>query len=70
MEVTLDLGPAERESNYYQYVPFSAGRDWPSVAVQVVYDRSEAVIDLGLMGPGGFRGWSGGARGSAHVAEP
>ena len=30
--------------------------------VELDYDRSAAVLDLGCFGPAGFRGWSGGAR--------
>lgn len=30
--------------------------------VRVTYDRRAGVLDLGCLGPGGFRGWSGGAR--------
>jgi hypothetical protein len=69
MQLDLNFGPTEREQSYYQYVPFSVAREWCSVAVELAYDRSSAVVDLGLLGPGGFRGWSGGARTSAQVAE-
>jgi hypothetical protein len=69
VKLELHLGPAERERSYYQYLPFSVGKAWSSIAVELSYDRSSAVIDLGLLGPGGFRGWSGGARTFVHVAE-
>lgn len=69
MELEVDLGPAERDRSYYQYLPFTVGEGWPSVALEVVYDRASAVVDLGLLGPGGFRGWSGGARSLVQVAE-
>jgi hypothetical protein len=69
MKLELTLGPAEREQSYYQYLPFSVEKSWRSVAVELSYDRSSAVIDLGLLGPGGFRGWSGGARTSVEVSE-
>jgi hypothetical protein len=69
MNVSLNLGPAERESNYYQYLTFTAPSHWPSIAVHLAYDRSLAVVDLGLIGPDGFRGWSGGARDSVQVAQ-
>lgn len=65
----MNLGPAERERSYYRYVPFLVGSNWRSVAVDLSYDRSSAVVDIGLLGPGGFRGWSGGARSSLQVAE-
>jgi hypothetical protein len=42
--------------------------------VELEYDRSAAVLDLGCAGPAGFRGWSGGARRSfvitADAATP
>jgi len=65
----LHIGAAEREQGYYQYVPFSVGTGWRSVRVQVSYDHTEAVLDVGLIGPGGFRGWSGGERSTVSVAE-
>lgn len=34
----------------------------PSLEVRLRHDREAAVIDLGLEGPAGWRGWSGGAR--------
>ncbi|MGH9056076.1 MAG: CehA/McbA family metallohydrolase, partial [Acidimicrobiales bacterium] len=34
----------------------------PGLTVSVLYDRTAAVIDVGLFGPDGFRGWSGGER--------
>jgi len=69
MEVERNFGLADRESSYYQYLPFSVPEGWRSVAVELSYDRTSAVIDLGLFGPGGFRGWSGGERSFVHVAE-
>lgn len=69
MKRTLHFSPAEREQNYYQYLPFTVGTGWPSVLVELAYDRSRAVIDIGLIGPEGFRGWSGGAHDSFCVAE-
>src|SRR5438128_2155688 len=36
--------------------------------VELEYDRSAAVLDLGCTGPAGFRGWSGGARRSFVIA--
>ncbi|GAA3817727.1 hypothetical protein GCM10022226_42870 [Sphaerisporangium flaviroseum] len=36
--------------------------------VELSYDRSAGVLDLGCEGPGGFRGWSGGARSRYTIA--
>ncbi|NUS02146.1 MAG: CehA/McbA family metallohydrolase [Nonomuraea sp.] len=43
-------------------VPFEVPAGSESVTVRLGYDRSQGVIDLGCGSPGGFRGWSGGAR--------
>ena len=62
---TCRYGPADREEAYYRYLPVPVPRPAPGLSVRLRYDRSQAVIDLGLWGPGGpgdFRGWSGGAR--------
>jgi hypothetical protein len=69
VQVTVEITKAMREQGYYQYLPFTVGRDWQSVGVELSYDRNSAVIDLGLIGPDGFCGWSGGARSSVQVAE-
>jgi hypothetical protein len=37
--------------------------------VRLRYDRDRAALDLGLFGPDGFRGWSGGARTEFTVTE-
>ncbi|ETK37951.1 CehA/McbA family metallohydrolase [Microbispora sp. ATCC PTA-5024] len=39
-----------------------------AVTVRLSYDRSAGVLDLGCEGPGGFRGWSGGARSEYTIA--
>ncbi|MFF4190590.1 CehA/McbA family metallohydrolase [Nonomuraea sp. NPDC001831] len=43
-------------------VPFEVPAGSESVTVRLDYDRSQGVLDLGCGSPGGFRGWSGGAR--------
>lgn len=46
----------------YLTIPFDVppGRD--SLEVRLIYDTGAAVVDLGCEAPGGWRGWSGGAR--------
>ncbi|MFC6879239.1 MULTISPECIES: PHP domain-containing protein [Actinomadura] len=39
-----------------------------SLTVRLSYDADPGVIDLGCAGPGGFRGWSGGARREFTIA--
>jgi len=58
LHLTLDDQIADR---YYR-VPFEIGPSTPSVSVQLIYDTSAGVIDLGCEGATGWRGWSGGAR--------
>ena len=37
--------------------------------VELEYERSGAIMDLGCMGAAGFRGWSGGARRSFVITD-
>jgi hypothetical protein len=46
----------------WHYLPFEVGTGATAVRVELEYDSSAAVLDLGCFGPGGFRGWSGSAR--------
>lgn len=54
--------PRMRAAALHRYLPFSVPAGARSIEVRLEYDRAVAVIDLGCMGPNGFRGWSGGAR--------
>jgi PHP domain len=46
----------------WHYLPFEVGPGATAVRVELEYDSSAAVLDLGCFGPSGFRGWSGSAR--------
>jgi hypothetical protein len=47
----------------YKPVPFDVPSGVERITVRVSYDRADrTVVDLGLWGPNGFRGWSGGTR--------
>jgi hypothetical protein len=49
-------------------VPFEVPPGTAEIEVKLEYDGSGgAVLDLGCAGPEGFRGWSGGARGSFRI---
>jgi hypothetical protein len=61
--------PADRAASIYQELPFEVPAGVPAVSVRLRYDRSRAVLDLGLFDPEGFRGWSGGAR-EGYVVTP
>ncbi|WP_308249891.1 CehA/McbA family metallohydrolase [Sphaerisporangium fuscum] len=49
-------------------VPFEPPPGTRAFTVELSYDRSRGVLDLGCEGPGGFRGWSGGARSRYTIA--
>jgi hypothetical protein len=53
----------------WHYLPVEVGPGTASLRVELEYERAEgAVLDLGCLGPQGFRGWSGGARESFIIA--
>ncbi|MFC9064815.1 CehA/McbA family metallohydrolase [Streptomyces harbinensis] len=62
--------PEDRLAEEVRRLPFEVPRGVAGVRVELAYDRDGGgVLDLGCWGPGGFRGWSGGARESFTVAE-
>lgn len=56
--VTLE----DRAAGPYLELPVEVPPGSRSLAVELRYDRAAGVVDLGCLGPEGFRGWSGGAR--------
>jgi hypothetical protein len=50
---------ADRAESLYRSIAFEVPREAPAVSARLRYDRSRSVIDLGLLDPAGFRGWSG-----------
>ncbi|UIJ47100.1 CehA/McbA family metallohydrolase [Sphingomonas cannabina] len=51
------------DAQHYKEVPFDVPAGVERITVALAYDRSnKTVIDLGVLGPDGFRGWSGGRR--------
>jgi hypothetical protein len=58
----------DRFASVYQYLPVEVPPGTAALRVGLEYQRAGAVIDLGCMGPAGFRGWSGGARESFVLA--
>jgi PHP domain len=58
----------DRFRSVYQYLPVEVPPGTAVLRVALEYERAGAVIDLGCLGPSGFRGWSGGARESFVVA--
>ncbi len=46
----------------WHYLPVEVPPGACALRVELEYERSGAIMDLGCLGPAGFRGWSGGAR--------
>jgi hypothetical protein len=53
---------ADRFASVWHYLPVEVPPGTHALRVELGYDRSSAVLDLGCFSPTGFRGWSGGAR--------
>lgn len=51
--------PADRAESLYRSIPFDVPAGAAAVSARLRYDHSRAVIDLGLLDPDAFRGWSG-----------
>src|SRR4051812_50191332 len=52
----------DRFASPWHYLPVEVPAGTAGLRVELEYDRAGgAVLDLGCLGPGGFRGWSGGA---------
>src|SRR5438067_12787187 len=60
---------ADRFVSPWHYLPVEVPPGTHALRVDLAYDTSHAVLDLGCFGPGGFRGWSGGARESFVIAR-
>ncbi|MEU8271963.1 PHP domain-containing protein, partial [Sphaerisporangium sp. NPDC049002] len=61
---TLD----DRLAEQVHAVPVELPPGTRAFTVELAYDRSSGVLDLGCEGPSGFRGWSGGARSRYTIA--
>lgn len=53
---------SDRAESIYRYLPVDVPPGADGLEVTLSYDRDGGVLDLGCVGPDGFRGWSGGAR--------
>jgi hypothetical protein len=54
----------DRFASPWHYLPVEVPAGCRGLRVELGYDRTGATLDLGCLGPSGFRGWSGGARAS------
>jgi hypothetical protein len=57
----------DRAESIYQYLVVEAPPRSGALELTLEYDRTDAVIDLGLIGPDRFRGWSGAERATVVV---
>jgi hypothetical protein len=57
----------DRFASVWQYLPVSVPAGASGLRAELEYDRAAATLDLGCIGPAGFRGWSGGARRSFAI---
>ena len=60
---------ADQVALAWQYLPVEIPPGACGLRVELAYDRSAAVLDLGCLGAAGFRGWSGGARQSFVITS-
>ena len=64
-EPTVHTGiwtPEDRFASPWHYLPVEGAPGTAALRVELEYECAGAVLDLGCLGPSGFRGWSGGAR--------
>jgi hypothetical protein len=60
----------DRFAAAWHYLPVEVGPGTAGLRVEFDYERTGgAVLDLGCLGPNGFRGWSGGARESFVITR-
>src|SRR5580693_7303824 len=60
----------DRFASAWHYLPVEVAPGTAGLRVDLEYERADgAVLDLGCLGPGGFRGWSGGARRSFVIGQ-
>jgi len=58
----------DRFGGPWHYLPVEVPSGRSGIRVELDYDRAAATLDLGCLGPAGFRGWSGGARSSFVIS--
>jgi PHP domain len=59
----------DRFASLWHYLPFEVPPGACALRAELEYERSGAVLDLGCLGPAGFRGWSGAARRSFVITS-
>ena len=61
--------PEDRAASIYQYLPFEVPTTAAGFTVTLAYQRDPAIVDLGLVGPDRWGGWSGGERSEVTVTR-
>ncbi|WP_404953400.1 hypothetical protein [Streptomyces sp. 147326] len=59
---TTYQGRAPYGNDQWAYVPFDVPAGVQRISVSTSHDAAAGILDLGIFGPSGFRGWSGGER--------
>src|SRR5487761_1345503 len=70
-QITRHVGRWTLEDRFagpWHYLPVEVPSGCREIRVELDYDRAAATLDLGCLGPAGFRGWSGGARRSFVIS--
>ncbi|WP_374971039.1 CehA/McbA family metallohydrolase [Terrabacter sp. BE26] len=70
LRVTREWLPADRAEAQIRALSFDVPREIGAIEIELAYAaRPGCVLDLGLEGPRGYVGWSGGARSSVVVSQ-
>ena len=69
MKLTRRYSREDRAESIYQYLVVEVPANAAALEVTLEYDRTETVLDLGLVGPDRFCGWSGSERTTVVVTE-
>ncbi|HET9633014.1 MAG TPA: hypothetical protein VFP73_11480, partial [Terrabacter sp.] len=70
MHLVRQWRPADRAEQQIRALPFDVPREVGAIQVELAYAAQPGcVLDLGLEGPRGYVGWSGGARGRVVVSQ-
>ncbi|MFB7462659.1 hypothetical protein ACFCZ1_03955 [Streptomyces sp. NPDC056224] len=59
---TTHRGRAPQGNDQWAYVAFDVPAGVQRISVATSHDAAAGILDLGIFGPSGFRGWSGGER--------
>ncbi|MFD9103633.1 CehA/McbA family metallohydrolase [Streptomyces virginiae] len=65
---TTYTGRSPYGNDQWAYVAFDVPAGVRRISVSTTHDGSAGILDLGIFGPTGFRGWSGGARSGFTLA--